>query len=89
MIAPDRVVVRDSPAIRNHCVEPGKLGAQWLAIKSAALAECVDREIRRGTVGINMREAAGDLALAASRLKDRVLGRGLDFIVEFLLDRTE
>jgi len=28
-----------------------------------------------------MREAAGDLAIAASRLKDRVPGRGLDRVV--------
>jgi hypothetical protein len=29
-----------------------------------------------------MREAAGDLAVAAGRLKDRVPGRGFDRIVE-------
>ena len=45
------------------------------------LAERVDREIGRGAVGIGMREPAGDLALAASGLKDRVPGRGLDRVV--------
>jgi hypothetical protein len=30
-----------------------------------------------------MREAAGDLAFAASRLKDRIPGRGLDRVVKF------
>ena len=83
MIAPDRVVMRDSPAIRNHGVERRALDCEPLRAELARLAERVDREIGRGAVGIGMREAAGDLALAASRLKDRALSSGLDRVVEF------
>ena len=82
MVATDRVVMRDGPAIRNHGVERRALDCEPLRAKLARLAERVDREIGRGTVGINMREAAGDLALAASRLKDRALSSGLDRVVE-------
>src|SRR5262249_59226298 len=65
MIAPDRVVMRDSPAIRNHGVERCALDCVPLRAELAPLAERVDCEIGRGAVGIGMREAAGDLAPAA------------------------
>ena len=81
MIAPDCVVVRDSPAIGNDGVERRALDCKPLRAELARLAERVDREIGRGAVGIGMREPAGDLALAASGLKDRVPGRGLDRVV--------
>src|SRR5260370_3450316 len=83
MIGPDGMVMRDSPAIRNHGVERRALDCEPLRAELARLAERVDREIGRGAVGIDMREAAGHLALTASRLKDRVRGRSLDRILEF------
>jgi hypothetical protein len=52
MIAPDRVVMRDSPAIRNHGVERRALDCQPLRAELAWLTERVDREIGRGAVGI-------------------------------------
>jgi len=73
MIAPDRMVMRDSPAIRNHCVECPTFDCEPLRAELARLAERVECEIGSGAVGIDMREAAGDLTLAASRLKDRVV----------------
>src|SRR5215470_18824675 len=82
MIAPDRVVVGDGPAIGNDGVERRALDCKPLRAELAGLAERVESEIGRGPVGIDMREAAGDLAVAASRLMDRVPGRGLDRIVE-------
>src|SRR5262249_57506088 len=83
MMPPDRVVMRDSAAIRNHGVERPALDCEPLRAELARLAKRVDREIGRGAVGIDMREAAGDLTLAASRLKDRVLGHGLDHVMKF------
>jgi hypothetical protein len=74
---PDRVVMRDSPAIRNHGIERRVLDCETLRAELARLAERVDREMGRGAVGIDMRKAAGDLALATSRLKDRIFGRAL------------
>src|SRR6516225_11727787 len=72
MIASDRVVMGDGPAIRNHRVERRAFDGAPLCAELARLAECVEREICRGAVGIDMREAAGDLPLAAGRLAHRV-----------------
>jgi hypothetical protein len=60
MIAPDRMVMRDSPAIRNHCVECPTFDCEPLRAELARLAERVECEIGSGAVGIDMREAAGD-----------------------------
>ena len=60
MIASDRVVMGDGPAIRNHRVERRAFDGAPLCAELARLAECVEREICRGAVGIDMREAAGD-----------------------------
>jgi hypothetical protein len=48
-----------------------------MSAKLARLAKRVERPTGRVAVGIDIREAAGDLALAASRLEDRVPGYGL------------
>ena len=82
MMASDRMVMGDGPAVRNHRVERRALDGAPLCAELARLAECVEREIGRGAVRIDMREAAGDLSLAAGRLADRVFGRGLDRVVE-------
>ena len=71
MIAPDRVMVRDGSAVRNHGVERRALDGEPLRGELPGLAERMKREIRRGPVGIDVREAAGDLAAAAGRLTDR------------------
>src|SRR5215472_425786 len=47
-------------------------------------AQSVKTEIRCGAVGIDVGEAAGDLAWLAGRLADGALGRGLDLVVERL-----
>src|SRR6516162_1438889 len=83
MMASDRVVMGNGPAVRNHRVERCALDGAPLYAELARLAESVEREIARGAVGIDMREAAGDLPHAAGRLSDRVFGRGLDRVVEF------
>src|SRR6516162_9361497 len=83
MMASDRVVMGDGPAVRNHRVERRALDGTPLYAELARLAERVEREIARGPVWIDMREAAGDLPFAAGRLADRVFGRGLDRVVEF------
>jgi hypothetical protein len=70
-------------ALRNYGVKQRALDCEPLRAELARLAERVEREIGRGAVRIGMREAAGDLAVKASRLKDRVSGRGLDRVVEF------
>ena len=77
MIASDRVVMGNGPAVRNHRVERRALNGTPLCAELPRLAQRVEREIGCGAVGIGMREAAGDLALAASRLTDRALGCGL------------
>ena len=82
MMASDPVVMGDGPAVRNYRVERRALDDAPLCAELARLAERVEREIARGAVGIDMREATGDLPVAASRLADRVFGRGLDRVVE-------
>src|SRR5262245_59559087 len=76
MIAPDRVVMGDRPAILDHGVERRALDREPLRAEPARLAERMEGEIGRGAVGIDMGEAAGDLALAAGCRQDRALGRG-------------
>ena len=68
MIASDRVVMRDGPAVRNDCVERRALDGAPLCFKLARLPERVESEIGRGAVGIDMREPASDLPLAAGCL---------------------
>ena len=88
MIAPDRVVMGDGAAVRNHRIERRTpliaRHCAWLAL----FAERVEREIRRGPVRIDMGEPTGDLALTAGCGEDRVGGRGLDRVVEFLSKRS-
>ena len=83
MMASYRVVMGDGPAVRNHRVERRALDGAPLCAELARLAKRVEREIAGGAVRIDMREAAGDLPLAAGRLVDRGFGRGLNRVVEF------
>src|SRR5262249_4767010 len=73
MIAPDRVVMRDRPTAPHHGVWRRALDCEPFCAELARLAERVHREIGRRAVGIRMCELAGDLSLAAGRLKDRAL----------------
>ena len=63
MIASDRVVMGDGPAVRNHRVKRRALNGAPLCPELALLAKRVEREIGRGAVRIGMCEAAGDLPL--------------------------
>src|SRR5262249_56890356 len=75
MIAPDRVMMRDSPAIRNHGVERCTFDCVPLRAELSRLAERVEREIEGGPVRIDMREAAGDRALSGRPLTNCISGR--------------
>src|SRR5262245_24636629 len=77
MIAADRVVMRDGAAVCDYRIERRALDGVPLWAEPARLAERVEGEVGRRTVGIDMGEAAGDLALAAGRRLDRGCGRGL------------
>ena len=84
MIAADRVVMRDRPARRDHGVARGVLDRLPLLEQRAMPAERMEREIGRGAVGIDMGEAARDLARRAGGLQDGALRRRLDGVVERL-----
>ena len=64
VIAADRVVVRDRAAGGNERIRCSGLDVSPLLDERAVAAQCMEAEIRRGTVGIDVGEAAGDLARA-------------------------
>src|SRR5581483_12433377 len=77
VIAADGVVVRDCAARRDERVGGGGLDRLPLLQKRAVAAESVEREIGRGPVGIDVGEAAGDLARLARSIADGALRRRL------------
>ena len=82
MVAPDRVMVGDRAAVRDHGIEAGRLDGVPLRDQLAVPPSGVEGEIRRRPVRIDMGAAAGHLAGTPGRLDDRALGRGLDLVVE-------
>ena len=82
MVAADGVVMRDRAAGVDQRVARRGLDRPPLLEQRAVPAKRVEGEIRRRAVGIDVGEAAGDLALDAGRLQDRLLGRRLHGVVE-------
>src|SRR5882762_8282226 len=76
------MMMRNRAAALDYGIERRALDGEPLAPKLSGFAERVKGEIGRRSVGINVGEAAGDLALAAGRLFDGVLGRGMNSVVE-------
>ena len=64
MVAPDRVVVRDRAAGRDHRVRRRALDLRPLRLLIAAARRREHGEVRRRAVGVRVREPAGDDALA-------------------------
>src|SRR4029077_15375629 len=65
MIAPDRMMMRDRPALLDQVVRYRSFDLVPLLNLGAALARRDHGVIRRGTVGVNVRESARHRALAA------------------------
>src|SRR6516165_6062600 len=82
MIASDGVVVRDGAARLDERVGGGVLDRLPLLQEGAVTAQPMEREVRGGAVGIDMGEAAGDLARLSRGLANGALGRGFDLVVE-------
>ena len=84
MVAPDRVMVRDRSTRGDQRVARGLLDGAPLLDQNAMTPERMEREVRRRAVGIDVGEAAGDLAWRPGRFDDGALGRGFDRVVERL-----
>jgi hypothetical protein len=75
MVTPDRMMVSDSAAVRDHGIEAGRLDGVPLRAQLAMPPHGMERKIRRRPVRIDMGAAAGHLAGTPGRLHDRALGR--------------
>src|SRR4051812_15021988 len=82
VIAADRVMMGDRTARLDQRVAACGLDSLPLLQQRAVAAERVERKIRRGSVGIDMRDAARDLACHSGRREDRALRRRLHGVVE-------
>ena len=82
MVAPDRMMVGDRAAIRDHGIKSGRLDGVPLRAQLAMPPSGVEGKVWRRPVRIHMGAAAGYLAGTPGCLDDGALGRGLDLVVE-------
>src|SRR5690242_6667643 len=75
------MVMGDRAAAANDRIARRLLDSMPLRLQLAVPPQCMKREIGRRTVGIDMRETAGDLARPAGHLADARSGRFLDGIM--------
>ena len=68
MVAPDRMVMGNGAAVLDHGIEAGRFYGVPLRAQLAVTAGGMEGEIRRGPVGIDVGDAAGDLSRAPGRL---------------------
>jgi hypothetical protein len=78
VVAPNRVMVSDRAAIRNHGIKTGRFDGVPLRAQLAMPPGGVESKVWRRPVRIDMGAAARYLAGTAGCLDDGALGRGLD-----------
>src|SRR5581483_7200080 len=84
MVAAYGMMMGDGAAGRDQGVARRSLDRLPLLEQRTVAAEPVEGEVGRGAIGIDMGEAAGDLALFAGRFHDGAFGRRLHLVMEVL-----